>query len=468
MGQVNKFKNFLLATDFYSGLKFVMLILILVLLVVLATFNSLSVSNLVMVALFIILSSLFLKWPNFGLYCMVFLTPFWGWQYVSDKINVPYVDLFALALFFALILRTVIAWLIKLEGEKVEHFVYLKKFFAWPYFALFFVASAFSLFNSPDILLSLKYLLRPLIFFYLMFVLLPINLILNKKIFKRVLATFLTSGIITAILGLLTVVLTQGGLFARRAQPFPVFGVNLLGGNWNALAETLVVAIPCAMIFYFAAKKVHNRGYFVLITMFLIAILLLTLSRSGWLVLFLQVLILLFGFMHKRMLNKRVVLLLILSLLIMSLVYVFFWGQISAVRGSDSSRWLMTSVAWYHFTNHPVIGNGLNTFNDLVGRTFVYAVEFGDPLDSHGFVQKLLAETGLMGLLTFVFLLGYLFKNLLKSYLDSAGQSKLMILLLIVMAVGVVFFQLFSTSYFLAKMWLPLGVCLAGVKLYKV
>jgi len=468
MGQINKFKKFLQANNFYSCLKFVMLILVLVLLFTLAFFSRLSASNIIMIDLFIVLSSLFLKWPNLGLYSMVFLTPFWGWQYVSDKINVPYVDVFALALFFALVLRTIIAWLIKLEGDKVEGFPYFKKFFAWPYFLLFFVGSAFSLMNSPDTLISFKYLLRPLVFFYLMFVLLPINLIQTKKIFKRVLVAFLASGVLTAFLGLLTVMFTQGGLFARRAQPYPVFGVNLLGGNWNALAETLVVAVPCAIIFYFAAKKVHNRGYFVLLTMFLVSILLLTMSRSGWLVLAFQFLILLFGFMRKSMFNKRVILLLGLTLLILVIVYVFFWAQISAVKGSDSSRWLMTSVAWYHFTNHPVIGNGLNTFNDLVGRTFVYAVEFGDPLDSHGFVQKLLAETGLIGLITFVILLGYIFKELLNGYLDSFGEKKLMILLLIVMASGVVFFQLFSTSYFLAKMWLPLGVCLTGVKLYKV
>jgi O-antigen ligase len=127
----------------------------------------------------------------------------------------------------------------------------------------------------------------------------------------------------------------------------------------------------------------------------------------------------------------------------------------------------MTSVAWYHFTNHPFVGNGLNSFNDLVGKTFLYSVEFGDPLESHGFMQKLLSETGLLGFLGFVVLLLKIFKDLLHAYLNSFGTNKLMILLLIMMSCGAVFFQLFSTSYFLSQMWLPLGVSLAGIKLYQ-
>jgi len=468
MEQITRFKNFLVEDTFYASLKYIMMMLLVVFIITMATFQLFELREMIMIILFTIFTLIFFKWANLGLYLMAFLTPFWGWQFISDKINIPYVDFVALSLFMALILRTAVALLIKLEGESVGDLLYLKKFPAWPWAAVFFLATALSTVNSPDAFLSLKYLFRPLIFFYLMFVLVPMNLIVKRSILKRVLIAFLVSGIAAAILGALTVVLTEGGLFARRAQPYPVFGINLLGGNWNALAETLVVAIPCSIIFYFATKKVHNRGYYVLLTMFLVAILLLTLSRAGWLAIFFQFLILLFGFMRKSLLNKRFIFLIVLSLLTIALVYVFFWGQISTVRGSDSSRWLMTSVAWYYFTNHPIIGNGLNTFNDLVGKTFIYAVEFGDPLDSHGFVQKLLAETGILGLVTFLLFIGFLFKSYLKTYLESFGENKLVILLLIVMAGGVVFFQLFSTSYFLAKMWLPLGVCLAGVRLYKV
>lgn len=467
MGQITKLKNFISSSALSAVLKYFTVTFIIVLAATTVLLGRFGVAEIVMINIFLVLTAVFLKWPNLGLYLMCLLAPYWGWQFVSETINVPYVDLVALALFFAMLLRTAMAWLIKLEGERLDDFVYLKKFFAWPYFVLFLGFGLISLINSPDFLIGFKYLLRPLLFMYLMFVLLPINLILKRKIFKRVLIALLGGGIGAAILGMLTVVLTEGGLFARRAQPYPVLGVNLLGGNWNALAETLVVAIPCALIFYFAARKVRSRGYFILLGMLLITVLLLTMSRSGWLALLLQMTILLFGFLRKSLFNKKVILLLSLSFLILVIVYVFFWGQISAVKGSDSSRWLMTSVAWYHFTNHPFIGNGLNTFNDLVGKTFVYAVEFGDPLDSHGFGQKLLAETGILGLLSFVILLGFIFRHYLKAYLESFGDNKIMILLLIMMASGVVFFQLFSTSYFLAKMWLPLGVCVAGVNLYR-
>ena len=94
-------------------------------------------------------------------------------------------------------------------------------------------------------------------------------------------------------------------------------------------------------------------------------------------------------------------------------------------------------------------------------------MEFGDPLESHGFVQKLLTETGILGLISFVSLLIYLGNKHLQGYAKAKFlTNKRIITCLMMVFVGLVLFELFSTSYFVANMWLPIGVGLAGVKLY--
>ena len=447
-------------------MKMIMISLLAVIAFSLLSLNYLPISLVFFIDLLIFLTLIFSKWINLGLYAMVLFFPFWGWQYVSGSINLPYVDLFAVALFAAMLLRTILYGLARLEGFEWPGFIYLKKVFGWQYFLAFFLACSLALISNPDLLLGVKYLLRPILFFYLMFVILPVNIILDKKVFRRVIGTFLAGGTVVAVLGFLTVLTTPGGWFERRAQPFPLFGVNLLGGNWNALAEVLVVAIPSVLIYFVWSQKIKNRGWLLLLGSFVASILLLTFSRSGWLVLLFQSIILYFGFWGKKFFSQKSLILIILTLFILTSFYVLVWGQISQVRGSDSSRWLMTSVAWHHFKSSPVIGNGLNTFNDMVGGTFVYAIEYGDPLDSHGFVQKLLTETGALGFITFCLFLIYIYREILMSYLRSTKTNKLILLFIIMMAGGVVFFQLFSTSYFLSKMWLPLGVALAGAKLY--
>ena len=463
---INKIKDFLDSRLIISGMKMVMIAMLAVAGFSLLAFSYLPISLILFVDLLIFLTIIFFKWINLGLYAMVLFFPFWGWQFISGNINLPFVDLVAVALFAAMLIRTLMYGVARLEGYEWPGFVYLKKFFGWQYFLVFFLACSLALINNPDFLLGLKYLLRPILFFYLMFVVLPTNIILEKRIFRKVIGLFLVSGTFVAVMGLFTVLMTPGGWFDRRAQPFPVLGVNLLGGNWNALAEVLVVAIPSILMYFVWSNKIKSRGWLLILGSFVVSVLLLTFSRSGWLVLLFQSIILYFGFWGKKFFSQKSLVLIILTLFIVTSFYVLVWGQVSQVRGSDSSRWLMTSVSWYHFVESPIIGNGLNTFNRIVGGTFVYAVEYGDPLDSHGFVQKLLTETGALGFITFCLFLLYIYREILTSYLKSTKTNRLILLFIVMMAGGVVFFQLFSTSYFLSKMWLPIGVALAGAKLY--
>ena len=411
----------------------------------------------------VVFGLLMVRYPMIGLYLMILLFPFVNWQFIWGNVNVPYVDLIAAILLVAMLIRTFMNWS---EVEKKKTSEKILMYFPGLFIAIaFFSASALSLFNANDIFFSAKYLLRPILFFYITFVLLPVNLIKSKEDLKKVLRTFLVVGILAAVWGLLAVIFNAENLTLRRAAPFSILGFNPYGGNHNALAEIFVVTIPAAMILYLMTDKIKRQGAYMLAALFMVMILLLTFSRSGWLALLLQMLILFF-IRYKSKINRYVVIgIIVFLVLVPTLLYFTVWNQVSWVQVSNANRILLSQISWESFTQHPIIGNGLNEFQRLVGSTFVYQVEFGDPLDSHGFIQKLMTETGLFGLISYISLLGYMIYRIVKSYIVAKSSShKMMIASLILMVSGIVLFELFSTSYFIAKMWLPIGVCLAGAK----
>ena len=409
--------------------------------------------------------TVFYYYPAIGLYLMIFLYPFSGWQLTSGSINLPYADLVALMLFIAVALKIIVKIIV---GEETFKNI-LKNNFPGALFAgLFFLAGLLSLVNVDFRLSSIKYLLRPMVFFYLMFIVLPYYVIKDKAVFKRALYVFLFSGLVVAGLGFLSVVFPQGAnINLHRAVPYALAGFNLIVGNQNAIAEILIAVLPLAMLLFLLTDKIKERGWYVLAGIFFCLIILMTFSRAGWLALMVELLVL--YFIQRRHLVNRYVLAAIIFVVLLSLLILYFaiWQNIDWIQTSNANRLLLSHISLAAFWEHPFIGHGPNTFQDVVARTFVYTVEFGEPLDSHGFVQKLMVETGAFGLLTFLLLLGSIAKKIWREFTAAkSGRVRTMISCFIVLLFGLVVFEFFSTSYYLAAMWLPLGVALVGSKLY--
>ncbi|MEK7159707.1 MAG: O-antigen ligase family protein [Patescibacteria group bacterium] len=417
-------------------------------------------SDIVLIAL-----TVFYYYPEIGLYLMIFLYPFSGWQLTFDSINLPYSDLAALMLFVSVALKITVQVIV---GKETFKNIFKENFPSVLFAGLFFLAGFLSLINVDFRMSSIKYLLRPMIFFYLMFVVLPYYLIKDKVIFKRALYSFLAAGIVVAGLGLLSVAFPQGAnVDLNRAVPYAIAGFNLVAGNQNAIAEILIVVLPITMLLFLLTERIKERGWYVLIGILFCFVTLMTFSRAGWLALMVELLVL--YFIQRRHLVNRYVLAAIIFVVILVLAIFYFtvWQNIDWIKTSNANRLLLTHISLSAFWEHPFIGHGLNTFQDIIGRTFVYTVEFGEPLESHGFVQKLMTETGSFGLITFLILLGSVAQRLWQGFLATKGTTaKAIVSCLIILFCGLVTFEFFSTSYFLAIMWLPLGVALAGVKLY--
>ncbi len=425
----------------------------------------------ILVALLVFL--FFVKFIEIGIYLIALFYPFIYLQlWIGHEINVPYVDLLAMFVFAAWVARsiflppygglTLIRKLVK-GGAKLN----FENFPGILFFTLFIFASLLSLINAENFWYSLKYILRPLTFFYLMFVIVPYNVINSRKTLFRVFWVLYFVGLFVAGMGFWSILTVEAAGVFRRATPVSIFGIPILGTNHNLIAEVLIGVIPIVLILIWETKEIIIKKFLILGLLFMIIINLLTFSRTGWIALALE-LGLLVIIKYRKSIKNIVQFGTVLSLIVFPvLVYMYLFMTSEIVRSSNLNRIALTKIAVETFLEHPLVGTGAGTFVEQVSRDKWYIVDFGEPSEAHGVVQKLLAETGAFGFLTFFSLLGYVMWRLIATYrsLEVTSPWKFIILALILSSFGSIVFQLFNTSYFVSKMWLPLGIALAAARL---
>ena len=349
------------------------------------------------------------------------------------------------------------------------------------FFLPFFIISALSLFQvAPDQFNgSFKYLLRPILFFYLMWVFLPILLIGSEKVLNKVVKIFFWTGLLSALMGFISL-FSNSAIFGfwQRAAPISFWGFAPLGFNHNLLAEVLVATMPLAFYLFMRGSGQVKKFYF-FSSLLIATIALLTFARAAWLALATQVII--YWSLRRSYPMSRVATeaisrikrrdcfapLAMTFLVFPLLVYMFLFSMSPIVQSSNSTRLDLTGIAWTYFKLHPWLGNGVGTFVPLVESTRLFTVEYGDPLDAHGVIQKLMAEQGLLGLITFFVFVGWILGRIWRGHRAADSEHKLLLLCLFMSVSGSLVYQLFNTSYYNAHLWLPVGLALAGVKVFK-
>ncbi|MCX6779058.1 MAG: O-antigen ligase family protein [Candidatus Magasanikbacteria bacterium] len=418
-------------------------------------------------------------------YLLIFLAPFLGLvvdfsQYTFAQkipgladIQAPVADILAIIIFLSLILKT---WVKSQRPNLFLPWINTFKETGLEFFLPFLVIGIVSLFNLEKEQLggSFKYFLRPIVFFYLMWIVLPHFIITTKAILQKTIITLFSAGLIAASWGWLSTILKSGGDLWKRITPGSLGGLAPLTFNHNILAEVLVMAIPLAFYLFIRSQQNTNKTKEKLLFLsfiFLTLTTLLTFSRAAWLALLFELIIYLFIQNKKASAGatetrqqfwwKKMGVLFILLLPV--IIYMAAFSFSSIVKSSTTTRLDMTGIAWTYFSAHPLIGNGVGTFTQLVGDTRLFTVEYGDPLDSHGVIQKLIAETGLLGLITFFIFVGWVTTQLYTSAKNST-EGKTLTTLILVSFLGCLVFQLFNTSYYNQHLWLIVGIGLAAKK----
>lgn len=333
-------------------------------------------------------------------------------------------------------------------------------------FALLAAAHAISAFSSygPDPVLVFKFVLRPVIFCYVAFVALPANLIRSKRRLKAVLGVLVFVGMVAAVNGLVSMVGIEAvGSAVHRAHPIAIFGINPLGDNHNLLAELLLITAPAALALGALSKSPKARRLLYGAAGLQSLVALLTFARSAWIVLALQI-TLMSATVWRHALRKHLTEIAAAIIIMLPLaVYQLKFSFSNVAQSSNSTRLMLTEIAWYSFLEHPIIGGGANTFVWRVGNARVFAQEFGEALDAHGFVQKLMTETGMLGLAAYAYVLYSAARQAAASIRGLAPQLRLPACSLAAAAAGAVVYQFFNTAYWTAHLWLPIGLLFAGL-----
>lgn len=334
------------------------------------------------------------------------------------------------------------------------------------------LAHALSVFSptGPDPVGVIKYSLRPVFAAYLISIALTANFIRSEKRLRVLLAVLSMTCLFFAFDGFRSIFVAGLGASFDRARPlFVLFGMSPLGGNHNALAQMMLIGMPSAFalgsLIKFPAEK--RLLYYAAIFMGLVA--LLTFARSAWIALFAMLLFL--GFttwrpFFKAHLRKTLA---VFILLIPLATYMISFSLSDEVRGSTDARTLLTQIAFDAFQESPLVGIGAGTFTSRVAGTYAYIVEFNVPRDSHGVIQKLMAETGLLGLIAFTvlcFSVLIIVRNDWRSIRLSKVRAETYSYF-VACALGAFIYQLFDTTYWTARLWLPVALVLVAGHIFK-
>jgi O-antigen ligase len=411
-------------------------------------------------ALAIILLFLGIK-PEIGLYLMILFLPVIDWNFNFRGFVIPFIDLITIVVLVACFLRIIYFFLFSAtELKKIKFPVLLA-------FSLFFLSISISNLLSDNVSTDLWYSIRWIAFFYFGYLFLPINVIKNERILKNSLICFLISGALVAGLGMVSLSQQDWNNEFVRIRPIGISGIYPIGDNHNLIAEVMVVAIFFVLTLKYWSKSILSRRSINLAVIVFALILLGTFSRAAWLVLFMQAGI---YFIYKnRQYAKKIIFPLLVVLVILSPLVIYMirlQSQYEIGVSSTENRMLMTEIAWQAFREKPFFGQGTGEFIHLVADNIRFRAQYGDPLDSHGLGQKILAENGVFGILAFA---GFIFSILAIFYkaLKKHKKDWELLLPLVLGSGGVFLFEFFNTSYYKGKMWLPIAIALAAAALIK-
>jgi len=414
---------------------------------------------------FVAVYAFFYFQPLIALYGLVLFYPFLQWQVHFGSLNVPISDMIGAILFLVFVIQT----LAKMIGKEWR---FVKEDYpAWQYMVLFISIGLLSLINvQTGLLASIKFLIRPMAFFYLVYVLLPIHYIRKVHQLKNSMSIIFGLGTVLALGGVYMIMISNLPIQSRQALPFGYGSFYPLGANHNLLAEILVGTFTVGLAFFMAEKDILKRNIYLALAGLIAAVDFLTFSRAGWLGLIAATAVFVWLKYHKEIIKKylkpAVLISLLMTIPIGLMLYLLSTSAI--VQSSNMNRLKLADIALTLFKDHPLIGNGVGTYYTYVEQVRAYIIEYGAPLDAHGVLFKVLGEMGTLGVISFLLFIWVLFSGIYRNYREVEKNSdSIFVAGLISSACGMFVFELFNTSYYQGILWLFVGLSVAGLNILK-
>jgi O-antigen ligase len=417
------------------------------------------VSFVILAFLFIVV--LFFLKPLSGLYLISLFLPITGLAVNYKGFELPFIDLLSVVVLISFVVRHVYLYFFSDKKEGL-------KFPGGIYFLLFFIFTLISGLLSDGIITHLWYSCRWILFFYLAFVVMPFNLIKDTKILHRVIIFISLGASVVALMSLVSLFLQDWSDTFSRVTPLPIFGQWIFGENYNLLSEFLSMSAFLILSLKYWVKDLRVNRFLNLLSAFFILLVFLTFSRTSWITVSLQLILyfLIYNFVIKRnKVNVKEILLVLFLMFVMILPFsVKMISLQEANYSSTENRTLLTQIAWEAFLEKPFLGWGSGSFVSLVEDNVRFVAKYGDPLDSHGFGQKVLAENGILGTIAFILFVVVIFNRIYSGVVNNREDYKLL-LPLFISSFGVFFYQIFNTSYYKGRVWLPIAIALIAVNL---
>jgi len=401
---------------------------------------------------------IFIVWPKISLYTLAFLAPVIGWSLYYKNLILTPIDLIAVLAALAFFLRLIFQALFRVK-EPIK-----LKWPLWLPFLIFLLINFLSAIFSVDPSYSLWYIVRWLLLLYIGYIVVPYNLINDGKTLKKTIIALVLSSLVVLSSGLLSLYGQDWSDSFFRLRSLAIAGVFPFGDNQNLIAEFLNVGVFLILVLKELLRSEKIKKIWNIIAILMAASIIMTFSRAGWITLILQA-IFYFGYRLRKKIKFSTLFFAILGLLLILSPLLWKMDQLQKENvSSTENRLLLTEIAWQAVQNKPYFGAGPGQFVNLVADNIRFTAKYGAPLDSHGMLQKVAAENGLLGLIAWIFLLGYLLKIAGQS-LKKYYQDYPWILPLILAGAGGLFFQFFNTSYYKGKVWIPIAVFLAAGRL---
>ncbi len=242
--------------------------------------------------------------------------------------------------------------------------------------------------------------------------------------------------------------------------------------NFAGFLNTIFPFFFCSTIYFAKIKQNKKFFLFLLFTLAVFFVFIMTLSRSGWLGLFCGILAV--GWFKRNQIFKTsnlkyLILGLIVFVLLFSQIYHYLYLIVTARLEELESRGIhlyLAKSAISMFLSHPLTGVGIGNFGEAYGKYFRPGYEY---YNAHSAFLTILSETGLIGFIIYISFYIFVFRQILLFFRNSSGYNKEVIGLgflsgfLGLMAANI-FYQNFSFQFFFVFLGLGFASGLVAAK----
>lgn len=346
------------------------------------------------------------KISKYSIYVLVFLLPLFFLPWTANVL-----DFNKQLLLMVLVLVSLIAWWLRiLMAGEFSFKLSLVNLALVALFLIYLLATIFSLWgygsfwglplSASDSLLTLLCLA----IFYLVLV----NVLEKKEIFY--------SFLILTVSGLLAIAFGVVQLFGKLPLPFDfakMASFNTIG-SVNSLSLFAAVLLPLIISFIINTKKLLRVAFIVSAALSALLLILVNFSVAWWIAMIGSALIIVCGTQRREFFDNRW-LILPMFFLALGLFFGFFKFQIPGLPARPIEVYLnqrtSMSIGWEALKARPVLGSGPGTFvydfskykSPELNQGIFWNIRFDSPSSK---IVNVLATTGVLGLLSFLALIG--------------------------------------------------------------